>query len=229
MNDMHANRLAAVRRRMEEMGLSSLLVSEPAALWYLTGETIHPGERLTVLLVPAKGSALWIRNRLFPLAKGMDLSPEEAEKAGLPADISFEDGEDGLALLSRHLPEGTVGIDKFWPSHFLLSLMEKRKDLSFKNGSPAVDRTRAIKDGEETDTMRLASFINDRAMERIARFLHDGVTEKECARGSLPSTGKREQRASPSRPSFPSVPTAPTPITCLTTRCSMKGMWPSLI
>ena len=80
MNDMHANRLAAVRRRMEEMGLSSLLVSEPATLWYLTGETIHPGERLTVLLVPAKGSALWIRNRLFPLAKGMDLLRRRRKK-----------------------------------------------------------------------------------------------------------------------------------------------------
>jgi Xaa-Pro dipeptidase len=181
MNDTHTNRLAAVRRRMEEMGLTSLLVSEPAALWYLTGETIHPGERLTVLVIPARGSAFWIRNRLFPLTRGMGLSPEEAEKAGLPADISFEDGEDGIALLAGRLPEGTVGIDKFWPSHFLLSLMEKRKDLAYRNGSPAVDRTRAIKDGEEIDAMRRASFLNDRAMERIARFLHEGVTEKECA------------------------------------------------
>ena len=78
MNDMHANRLAAVRRRMEEMGLSSLLVSEPAALWYLTGETIHSCERLMLLLVLVKGSVLWFLNRLFLLSNGMDLSPEES-------------------------------------------------------------------------------------------------------------------------------------------------------
>lgn len=181
MNDTYTNRQALVRGLMEKEGLSALLISDSAALWYLTGETIHAGERLTVLVIPAKGPAFWIRNRLFPLRRGMGLSTKEAEKAGLPADISFEDGEDGIVLLARCLPEGTVGIDKFWPSHFLLSLMERRRDLTFTNGSPAVDRLRAVKDEEEIDTMRLASFINDRAMERIARWLHEGVTEKEGA------------------------------------------------
>lgn len=80
MNDTHTNRLAAVRRRMEEMGLTSLLVSEPAALWYLTGETIHPGERLTVLVIPARGSAFWIRNRLFPPHPGHGAFPGRGRK-----------------------------------------------------------------------------------------------------------------------------------------------------
>lgn len=110
----------------------------------------------------------------------MGLSMEEAD-GGRPADISFEDGEEGLALLSPFLPKGTTGIDKTWPSHFLLSLMALRPDLSFKNGSPLVDGLRAEKDEEEIKAMRLASAINDRAMERISRWIHPGVTEKECA------------------------------------------------
>lgn len=181
MKDIYKRRIAAVREGLAEKGLSSLIVSETAALFYLTGEIIHPGERLTVLVICREGPSFWIRNRLFPLKEGMGLSMKDAEASLEAADISFEDGEDGPALLSARLPKGTVGIDKTWPSHFLLSLMALRRDLSFVNGSPLVDRLRAVKDEEENKAMRLASAINDRAMERISRWIHPGVTEKECA------------------------------------------------
>lgn len=181
MKELYQRRSAAVRSRMKEMGLTSLILSETSALLYLTGEIIHPGERLTVLVIREKGPAFWVRNRLFPLKEGMGLTMDEAAETGSCADISFEDGEDSIKLLSRLLPGGKAGIDKTWPSHFLLSLMEERKDLSFVNGSPAVDQLRAVKDEEEIRAMRLASAINDRAMERISHWIHAGVTEKECA------------------------------------------------
>ena len=145
MLDIYKRRMAAAGAGLEALGLDSLIVSEPAALFYLTGEIIHPGERLTVLVFRQKEPPFWLRNRLFPLKEGMGLSMEEAD-GGRPADISFEDGEEGLALLSPFLPKGTTGIDKTWPSHFLLSLMALRPDLSFKNGSPLVDGLRAVKD-----------------------------------------------------------------------------------
>lgn len=66
MKDIYKRRIAAVRKGLAEMGLSSLIVSEPAALFYLTGETIHPGERLTVLVFRQKKPPFWLRNRLFP-------------------------------------------------------------------------------------------------------------------------------------------------------------------
>lgn len=57
MLDIYKRRMAAAGAGLEALGLDSLIVSEPAALFYLTGETIHPGERLTVL-VSAKRSRL---------------------------------------------------------------------------------------------------------------------------------------------------------------------------
>lgn len=181
MSIMHDRRMDEVREHMKALGLSALIVSETAALWYLTGESIHPGERLTVLVLQAKGPAFWIRNRLFPLKSGTSWTMAEAKAAGYIADISFEDGEDGMKLLSDHLPEGKVGVDKVWPSSFLLDLMSRRKDLKFVNGSPAVDSARAVKDEREIGIMRLASNINDRAMKKISRWITPGVTEKECA------------------------------------------------
>ena len=181
MSIMHDRRMDEVREHMKALGLSALIVSETAALWYLTGESIHPGERLTVLVLQAKGPAFWIRNRLFPLKSGTSWTMAEAKAAGYIADISFEDGEDGMKLLSDHLPEGKVGVDKVWPSSFLLDLMSRRKDLKFVNGSPAVDSARAVKDEREIGIMRLASNINDRAMKKISRWITPGVTERECA------------------------------------------------
>lgn len=170
MENLYRNRISKVQSALKEKGLSSLIISDSSSLWYLTGESIHQGERLTVLTILRDENPFWIRNRLFPLKRGN----EEIE------DISFEDGEDGMTLLARRLPEGKTGVDKWWPSHFLLSLMEKRKDLAFVNGSPSVDAIRGIKDKEEIEKMRIASSINDRAMAKISRWIHEGVTEKEC-------------------------------------------------
>lgn len=181
MSIMHDRRMDQVRENMKALGLSAMIVSETAALWYLTGESIHPGERLTVLVLQAKGPAFWIRNRLFPLKSGTGWTMAEAKAAGYIADISFEDGDDGMALLAKQLPEGKVGVDKVWPSSFLLDLMSRRKDLKFVNGSPAVDDARAVKDEREICFMRLASNINDRAMKKISQWITPGVTEKECA------------------------------------------------
>ena len=90
MKDIYKRRIAAVREGLTEKGLSSLIVSETAALFYLTGEIIHPGERRTVLVICRERPSFWIRNRLFPLKEGMGLSMEDAKTSLAAADISFE-------------------------------------------------------------------------------------------------------------------------------------------
>lgn len=167
---MGDGRIERVRCGMEETGISQLIVSEPAALWYLTGEEIHPGERLTVLVIQKK-RVFWLRNRLFPLYhQGKDIE-----------DISFADGEDGMALLAKQLTNACCGVDQTWAAGFLLDLMGKRPEVSFIKGSFLVDKVRAIKDEAEIEVMRGASRINDRAMERMKEWIRPGMTEKECS------------------------------------------------
>lgn len=170
MDTLYESRIARVRDNMEKEGLDVLLLSEWAALYYLTGESIHPGERLTVLLLE-KDRASWVRNILFPLRH-----PEGFR------DIPFGDGTDGVGILAGVLPErGTVGIDQAWPARFLLPLLERRSGLSFRIGSPAVDAARAVKDAEEIRRMKRASRINDEAMAEISAWVQPGMTEKETA------------------------------------------------
>ncbi|MGH9268605.1 MAG: aminopeptidase P family N-terminal domain-containing protein, partial [Acidimicrobiales bacterium] len=50
---MSADRLARVRRRMDELGVDALLLSLGADLPWLTGYEAMPLERLTMLVLPA--------------------------------------------------------------------------------------------------------------------------------------------------------------------------------
>ena len=167
---MGNGRIKRVRCGMEAAGISQMIVSEPAALWYLTGEEIHPGERLTVLVIQQE-RVFWLRNRLFPLyCQGKDIE-----------DISFADGEDGVLLLAQQLQPSDCGVDQTWAAGFLLALQAKRPGISFVNGSFLVDQVRAIKDRVEIAVMREASRINDRAMAEMRQWIRPGMTEKACA------------------------------------------------
>lgn len=51
MKQIHVQRIERVQEKMARAGMEQLIVSDPASLWYLTGETLDPGERLTVLII----------------------------------------------------------------------------------------------------------------------------------------------------------------------------------
>ena len=112
---MKQNRLERVIRGMEAMGLEQIIVSAPASVFYLTGTWVRPGERMLALYVHKSGEARLFANRLFALSGNVDAPLSE-----------FDDTEDPIALLSRSVRPGTLGIDKSWPSHFTLRLMEAR-------------------------------------------------------------------------------------------------------
>lgn len=155
---MHTERLKKIRLRMSESGLDHLIISDPVSVYYLTGLTIHPGERMLALLLDME-QALLIVNRLFPVTP-----PDGLTLAW------YSDTEDPVALLSGFLDsrsDSTIGIDKAWPARFLLRLQALRPGVRYCNGSAAVDDVRMIKDAEERQKMREASRLNDKAMEAL--------------------------------------------------------------
>ena len=99
---------------MKEKNLTQLLVTDTASIFYLTGRWIEAGERLLVLLIRQSGKPVLFINELFP--------EKEAE------DLDFgwiKDTTDSIALLAEKLEkEEVLGIDKNWPSGFLIRLME---------------------------------------------------------------------------------------------------------
>lgn len=164
-------RRARVVENLAQMGLTQMLVSDPVAIFYLTGSRIEPGERMLVLLLRADGEHRLFLNALFG-------SPE----AGVPL-VHFDDSEDAPARLLPYLDRtAPLGIDKNWPARFLLRLMELDGAAGYRNASVCCDDARAIKDAAEQQTMRDSSRVNDECMAEFAALIRPGITELEMAK-----------------------------------------------
>ncbi|MGL5243945.1 MAG: M24 family metallopeptidase, partial [Sarcina sp.] len=130
---------------------------------------INPGKRMVALYINTKGEKKLIVNELFPVEDNIGVEL-----------VWYKDTENPIEVLSNMCNKNEVlGIDKDWPSHFLIKLMDNKAAKSFVNGSPIIDRIRMIKDEEEIELMKEASRVNDYAMSKIVEYLNEINTEKE--------------------------------------------------
>lgn len=187
---MRDQRLSKVIEAMEREKMDAMILSDPSSIFYLTDKWIHPGERLLVLYLSVSGEHKLFVNELFPVTE--DLGVEK---------VWFKDTDNPVKLVSDYMErDRVVGVDKNWPSGFLLQLMEERKnrknndvslfsgyfdeeeEVRYVNGSVIIDRIRMQKDEEEQEKMRAASRLNDMAMGRIIACMKEGKSEQEMAR-----------------------------------------------
>ncbi|MBG9983040.1 aminopeptidase P family protein [Aerococcaceae bacterium DSM 111020] len=159
--------------KMNEQKVSNQLISDPTSIRYFIDYYTEPGERLLLLLVHTNGSAELFVNRLFPRPK---LTPALRKSIHI---IYYNDGEAILEKIAEKLYPGTSGIDKNWPAHFLLDLLQIEPQLQPLNNSYLIDDLRGIKSLEEQNIMREASRINDQAMARLIDLLPFNYSENE--------------------------------------------------
>lgn len=184
---MKESRVSRVIRGMEKLGLEQIIVSAPASIFYLTGSWVEPGKRMLALYLNKNGEAKLFANRLFALAGNVDAPLAE-----------FDDTEDPVALLSECVRPGALGVDGFWPSQFLLRLMEKRPDIRPALGSQPVDDARMVKDAEELALLRESSQKNDIAISRAIEAIQSGAREVDVAQAYQ----KAARDLGASKPSF---------------------------
>lgn len=168
---MKTQRLNAVLDQMKKNSIDQMLISDPYAIFYLTGKMIHPGERLLSLYINVNGNNKMFINELFPVTE--DLGVEM---------VWFNDTQNSVEIVSNGIDKnGTIGVDKNWPAKFLLALMDLCPGCKFVNSSYIVDTLRSSKDEEEKDLMRKASALNDEAMKRLKDTINADLTEKQLA------------------------------------------------
>ncbi|MBR2801172.1 MAG: aminopeptidase P family protein [Erysipelotrichaceae bacterium] len=169
MLDLERNQ--KVRNLLQQQGIEQMLVSDPLAVFYLTGKWIFPGERFMGLILKEEGTPTLIVNALsrFP------------EEIGVKK-VYYNDGDDINVLLKNEINEKKVlGVDKNLPARFLLPMGDAHVAEGYRNGSFAIDDARAIKDEAERQKMRVASLVNDKAMAEFKKLIKAGVTEEEVA------------------------------------------------
>lgn len=167
---MNNDKFTKILSAMTHSGIPQLLISDPAVIYYLTGVSIQPGERMLVLVLRQDGNHRFFINDLF----------RQSRDLGVPITY-YNDTEDGVALVAKALiPGEAVAVDKNWPARFLLRLQELHGGKCV-NSSSIVDGVRAIKTPEEQEKMRIASRLNDQVMDRIIHALLEDHTETELA------------------------------------------------
>lgn len=154
---------------MQAQGLTQMILSDPIAIFYLTGKKFSPGERLLALYLNTNGKHCLVINELFP----------QEEDLGLPL-VWYNDIQDGVAVLAEQIDHtAPIGIDKTWPAGFLLRLQALSAATAYVNGSLIVDQVRMIKDAGEQEKMRSSSLLNDAVMKDLIPWVVRGLTEKE--------------------------------------------------
>lgn len=171
---MEFSRCERIINKMKQNELDQLIITSTPDIFYILGEWINSGERLMAFYINTDGTKKFIVN---------DISAGIGEIEGVEL-VTYNDNDSPINILSEIVNKNKkLGIDKNWPSHFLIELMDIHKDMKFINSSVLVDSVRMIKDDKEKDLMRNASKVVDKVIMDLISYIENnkGVTEKGAA------------------------------------------------
>ena len=168
---LNQNRLNRVMDQFYSIHADAMLVTDPVAIFYLTGKWIYPGERFLGMLLKQDAAPVLFLNELFRFE----------EEIGVRKIYITDTTDLASAIKPEVNPNCVLGVDKEMAAKFLLQLMDAKLASGFVNASIVIDQTRAIKDAQEIVIMRKSSLINDEAMLKFKQLIHEGVYEDEVA------------------------------------------------
>jgi len=167
---MSNNRISKLLKAMADNGISQGLISSPSSIFYLTNTWVHPGERLIALLVSKEKAPLIIANKLFAL-------PSEINGINV---VTYDDIDHPIELVYDYINDSvTFAVDDFFPSKFLIDLLNLDSTLKFTHIAKSLSSVQMIKDEVEIKKLINASNINDKVMSDIFADLNSGKNELE--------------------------------------------------
>ncbi|MDV3129616.1 Xaa-Pro peptidase family protein [Mycobacterium sp. 21AC1] len=181
--DVYAHRIAAAAAAAADAGLAGLVITPGYDLRYLVGSRAQTFERLTALVLPAKGDPVMVVPRLELAA----LKESAVTELGVTV-TDWVDGEDPYRLvadaLDGRLAAGLDGrlaaVTDSMPALHLLPLTKLLGTVPVL-ATDVLRRLRMIKDAAEIDALRKAGAAIDRVHARVPEFLAPGRTEADVA------------------------------------------------
>jgi Xaa-Pro aminopeptidase len=178
-------RLSAARDLAAAAGVEAILVGVGADLRYLVGYPAMPLERLTMLVIPARGEFALVVPRLE--AAPARLCPPAAE-GGLPV-VTWDEGGNAYALVASLLESAAVRADRDrrvavsddLMARHLLPLQEHFGAARFTLASAILRELRMVKDPDEIALLTLAAHAADRVVSQSAAGRLVGRTEADVA------------------------------------------------
>ena len=186
----YAARLAAARDAVNDAGADAALIGFGADMRYLTGYAAPALERLTMLVVPARGEATLIVPRLEAGMAG----DAPAMRGGSVATVPFGENDDPVALVATAVRAGAragaaplnVALsDRLWATFVLRidrALAAGGARPTLRLASEVIGRLRTVKSAEESALLRAAGRAVDGVVKAITSGKLVGRTENDVAR-----------------------------------------------
>ena len=167
---MRTDRIEKIINSMRQHNMDQMVISDPSTIFYLTGKFVASGARLFALCLDTQGACTFFINSLqtdyAPLAEGAEI-------------VWYTDSDDSIQILAKKIRAGgTVGIDKNWPSSFLLRLMAAA-DAKYVLNSGIIDYIRMVKDDGEIQLMRETQAVNEKVISEMFQYVSPELTEQK--------------------------------------------------
>lgn len=168
----YSTRLLKCFTQIETAKLDHLVVTSHYNLYYLLGEKIDTGERMTVLLLsPGQKAKLFIHQMFadqVPASSEIDV-------------IYYSDEINPIQILAKNFSSHErLGIDQNWFCSYLIDLLKTIPAITVEKSS-IVEKLREIKEELEIDILRQSARIADAVMYQIVQLQHLPATEKEVS------------------------------------------------
>jgi Xaa-Pro aminopeptidase len=180
-----SDRLAAARDGLAAQGAAALLLGIGSDLRYLTGYVAHPTERLTMLVLPSRGTPALIVPRL----EAMAAAASPAAAAGSVEIVAWDETDDPSTTIARRLttalgeaPASRLLVDRgLWAMH-LLALQHVLPSTSFGLATDVTRELRSVKGADEIELLRAAAHAADRVIDQVGHGPLVGRTEADVSR-----------------------------------------------
>ena len=173
------DRLDRARELAAAAGVDALLVSPSADLRYLTGYAALALERLTCLVLPARGAPFLVAPELeVPAARTTPL-----ERLGVEI-VGWAETDDPYALIAKRLPDDVsrVAVDNHMWAEKVVAFRAALPQADQVLAGPVLRQLRVRKTPAEVEALRRAAAAIDRVHAAVPQWLSAGRTERAVGR-----------------------------------------------
>jgi Xaa-Pro dipeptidase len=166
-------RIDKAQRLMRENKLDAIVLEAGTSMFYFTGTGRTPGDRISALVIPAKGEVGWVvPNTHLAMKIGSDIRvvPNDAD--------AFKK----LAQLLKDRGATRVGIEERVRFAVYDGIRRQAPSLEFVSADPVTAGCRIIKSPAEIALLQRANDITIEAYRAAFTTMHEGMTNAELAK-----------------------------------------------